>query len=145
MSISRPSCCRMGNACENIMTMTVLRGTITAVLWWCMWSGWLLLLCHQIADVQRFDGPWMLIGLRCLPLTIFLWGAIHDSLKALIWFELVILFYFVSAVEAVFAHGWDTLSITGLFLVVLQFLVCMFYIRYRGREIRIENPVLDSE
>ncbi len=145
MSISWPSRCGMVNAGENIMTMTFLRGTTTRILWWCMWSGWLLLLCHQIADVQRFDGPWMLIGFRCLPLTIFLWGSIYDSLKALIWFELVILFYFVSAVEAAFAYEWDTLSIAGLLLVVIQFVVCMLYIRYRGREIRVAGPVLDSD
>ena len=101
-----------------------------------MWVTWLGLLVQQAADVERFAGTWALVGLRCLPLLIFVWFSLRDSLRLLIWYELVLLFYFISAVEAAFAYQADTLSVTGLALVVIQFTVCMLYIRYRGRELR---------
>jgi uncharacterized membrane protein len=46
------------------------------------------------------------------------------------------LFYFISAVEAVFAYQADGLSVAGLTLVVTLFVSCMLYIRYRSREVR---------
>ena len=67
---------------------------------------------------------------------LFIWFAVRDSLRLLIWHELVLLFYFISAVEAAFAYQADVLSMVGLGLVVVQFTVCMLYIRYRGREVR---------
>ena len=100
---------------------------------------WLSFLVHQAADVHRFSGPLALVGLRCLPLMLFIWFAVHDSLRLLIWHELVLLFYFISAVEAAFAYQADVPSIVGLVLVVGQFTVCMLYVRYRGREVRLAN------
>ena len=91
---------------------------------------------QQAADVERFAGTWALIGLRCLPLLCFLWAATLDSPKLFIWFDLILLFYFISAVEAVFAYQADGLSVAGLTLVVTLFVSCMLYIRYRSREIR---------
>jgi len=105
-------------------------------MWWVMWGTWLGLLGQQAADVERFAGTLALLGLRCLPLLLYVWFALRDSLRLLIWYELVLLFYFISAVEAAFAYEADTLSVTGLSLVVIQFTVCMLYIRYRGREVR---------
>jgi uncharacterized membrane protein len=61
----------------------------------------------------------------------------RDSLKLFIWFDLILLFYFISAVEAVFAYQADGLSVAGLALVVTLFISCMLYIRYRGRETRL--------
>jgi uncharacterized membrane protein len=60
----------------------------------------------------------------------------QDGLRLFIWYELILLFYFISSVEAAFAYRGDILSTVGLSLVVIQFTCCMLYIRYRGRELR---------
>ena len=115
---------------------TAPRGRLTSALWILMWLTWLGFVAQQAADVERFSGTWLLIGLRGAPLVFFLWAALTDSMRLFIWFELVLLFYFISAVEAAFAYQADILSITGLALVVINFTACMLYIRYRGRELR---------
>ena len=115
---------------------TAPRGPLTSALWILMWLTWLGFVAQQAADVERFSGTWLLIGLRGAPLVFFLWAALTDSMRLFIWFELVLLFYFISAVEAAFAYRADILSIAGLALVVINFTACMLYIRYRGREQR---------
>ena len=117
-------------------TQTAPRGRLTSALWILMWLTWLVFVAQQAADVERFSGTWLLIGLRGAPLVFFLWAALTDSMRLFIWFELVLLFYFISAVEAAFAYQADILSIAGLALVVINFTACMLYIRYRGRELR---------
>ena len=117
-------------------TQTALRGRLTFVLWVLMWLTWLGFVAQQAADVERFSGTWLLSGLRSAPLLFFLWAAFTDSMRLFIWFELVLLFYFISVVEAAFAYQADVLSIAGLALVVINFTACMLYIRYRGRELR---------
>ena len=117
-------------------TQTAPRGRLTSALWILMGLTWLGFVAQQAADVERFSGTWLLIGLRGAPLVFFLWAALTDSMRLFIWFELVLLFYFISAVEAAFAYRADILSIAGLALVVINFTACMFYIRYRGRELR---------
>ena len=112
------------------------RGGLTGTLWGLMWLTWLGFIAQQAADVERFSGTWVLIGLRGAPLLLFLLATFTDSVRLFIWFELVLLFYFISAVEAAFAYQADVLSITGLALVVINFTACMLYIRYRGRELR---------
>ena len=115
---------------------TASRGRLTSALWILLWLTWLGFVAQQAADVERFSGTWLLIGLRGAPLVFFLWAALTDSMRLFIWFELVLLFYFISAVEAAFAYRADILSIAGLALVVINFTACMLYIRYRGRELR---------
>ena len=115
---------------------TASRGRLTSALWILLWLTWLGFVAQQAADVERFSGTWLLIGLRGAPLVFFLWAALTDSMRLFIWFELVLLFYFISAVEAAFAYQADILSIAGLALVVINFTACMLYIRYRGRELR---------
>ena len=117
-------------------TQTASRGRLTFVLWIVMWLAWLGFVAQQAADVERFSGTWLLIGLRGAPLVFFRWAAFTDSMRLFIWFELVLLFYFISAVEAAFAYQADVLSIAGLALVVTNFTACMLYIRYRGQELR---------
>ena len=118
------------------ITQTASRGRLNFALWSVMWLSWLGFVAQQAADVVRFSGTWLLIGLRGAPLVFFLWAAFTDSMRLFIWFELVLLFYFISAVEAAFAYQADVLSIAGLALVVTNFTACMLYIRYRGRELR---------
>ena len=117
-------------------TQTAPRGRLSSALWILMWLTWLGFVAQQAADVERFSGTWLLIGLRGAPLVFFLWAVLTDSMRLFIWFELVLLFYFISAVEAAFAYQADILSIAGLALVVINFTACMLYIRYRGRELR---------
>ena len=117
-------------------TQTAPRGRLTLSLWSLMWLTWLGFVAQQAADVERFSGTWLLSGLRSAPLLFFLWAAFTDSMRLFIWFELVLLFYFISVVEAAFAYQADVLSIAGLALVVINFTACMLYIRYRGRELR---------
>ncbi len=112
------------------------RGPLTRILWWVTWLSWAGFVVQQGADVERFSGTWTLMGLRCFPLVFFIWAVFRDNLRALIWYELILLFYFISAVEATFAYQADRLSVAGLSLVVTQFVSCMLYIRYRGRERR---------
>ena len=121
---------------EMATTQTESRGRLTSALWSVMWLTWLGFVAQQAADVERFSGTWMLIWLRGAPLVFFLWAALTDSMRLFIWFELVLLFYFISAVEAAFAYQADVLSIAGLVLVVINFTACMLYIRFRGRELR---------
>ena len=84
-------------------TQTAPRGRLTLSLWSLMWLTWLGFVAQQAADVERFSGTWLLSGLRSAPLLFFLWAAFTDSMRLFIWFELVLLFYFISAVEAAFA------------------------------------------
>jgi uncharacterized membrane protein len=121
---------------EVATTQTAPRGRLTFFLWALMGLTWLGFVAQQAADVERFSGTWLLSGLRSAPLLFFLWAAFTDSMRLFIWFELVLLFYFISAVEAAFAYQADVLSTAGLALVVINFTACMLYIRYRGRELR---------
>ena len=93
---------------------TAPRGRLTSALWILMWLTWLGFVAQQAADVERFSGTWLLIGLRGAPLVFFLWAALTDSMRLFIWFELVLLFYFISAVEAAFAYQADILSIAKI-------------------------------
>ena len=127
---------RFGTTVTMATTQTSPRGRLTSALWILLWLTWLGFVAQQAADVERFSGTWLLIGLRGAPLVFFLWAALTDSMRLLIWFELVLLFYFISAVEAAFAYRADILSIAGMALVVINFTACMLYIRYRGRELR---------
>ena len=128
---------RLGATVTMASMQTAPRGRLTSALWILMWLTWLGFVAQQAADVERFSGTWLLIGLRGAPLVFFLWAALTDSMRLFIWFELVLLFYFISAVEAAFAYRADILSIAGLALVVINFTACMLYIRYRGRELRV--------
>ena len=112
------------------------RSNLTRALWWLMCLTWVGFLLQQAADVERFAGTLLLAGLRAAPLFLFIWAAVKDSLRLMIWYELVLLFYFISAVEAAFAYQADNISVAGLVLVVTNFIACMLYIRYRGRELR---------
>lgn len=118
------------------MRVTPARQWLTQTLWILMWLTWVVLLLQQAADVERFAGTWALTGLRCAPLLFFLWAALKEGLRLFIWYELILLFYFISSVEAAFAYRGDFLSVVGLSAVVIQFTCCMLFIRFRGRELR---------
>ncbi|EED35582.1 conserved hypothetical protein [Luminiphilus syltensis NOR5-1B] len=112
------------------------RGKLTASLWALLWVLWLLLALQQVWDVARFDAPWPLWVLRLLPLVLFMPGVGRDSLRSVVWLSFVLLFYFVSAVESIFAQPKAPTAILGITTVVLLFCVATLYIRFRGREKR---------
>ena len=62
------------------------RGTLTQMLWWLMWLTWLGFLIQKAADVERSSGNWTLVGLLCAPLIFFLWAALKENLRLLIWY-----------------------------------------------------------
>ncbi|PDH38076.1 MAG: hypothetical protein CNF01_02320 [Halieaceae bacterium MED-G27] len=112
------------------------RGHLTGPLWialWCLSAGYLSL---RGGEVFAAGGGWALWLLSMAPLLLFLVGVARDSLQWIIWFCLLLLFYFVVAVEAVFARPNNLLVVGALADLILLFSVCTAYIRYRGRELR---------
>ena len=100
-------------------------------------SFWLLLLIFSsqlVWDAARFAAPVLLLAL--LPLAVFVPSIARDNLRAIVWLCFVLLFYFISAVQLVFAGPDDPIAIWGLTAVVLLFVVAAMYIRMRGPEQR---------
>ena len=58
-------------------TRSTPRGRLTRTLWSLMWLTWLGFMAQQAADVERFSGTWVLIGLRGAPLLLFLVGDVY--------------------------------------------------------------------
>ncbi len=114
----------------------VERSAMTRVLWVALWCLWLALCVQQMADLARFNAPWPMWTLRVLPLVLFMPGVARDNLRAVVWLCFVTLFYFVSAVELIFARPEDSLAVMGLVAVVGLFLAAATYIRARGPELR---------
>lgn len=106
------------------------------VLWWLLWLVWCVYVAQQIVDVARFNAPWPVWLIRILPLVLFMPGVARDNLRAVIWLCFVLLFYFISAVELVFAQPSDPVAVVGIVAVVALFVVATLYIRFRGRELK---------
>ncbi len=124
------------------------RSSMSHFLWLCLWLCWGVFLLQQIADLARDNAPWPLWFVRALPLTIFMLGVARDNLRSLVWLCFVILFYFISAVELIFARPTDALAVVGICAVVMLFVASTLYIRVRGRELRqhsqAEPPLSNS-
>jgi len=110
------------------------RAALTRVLWWLLWLFWVVYVAQQVVDVARFNAPWPVWLIRILPLVLFMPGVARDNLRAMIWLCFVLLFYFVSSVELVFAQPSDPVAVTGIVAVVTLFTCATLYIRFRGRE-----------
>ena len=112
------------------------RGQLTQNLWRTMWLLSLAYLVFRGAELFA-DGSGVVLWLLSIaPFSLFLIGVARDSLHWVIWFCLLLLFYFVIAVEAVFARPNNILVVAALADIVLLFSVCTAYIRFRGRELR---------
>ena len=114
----------------------VERSKLCQALWLLLWALWLTFAAQQIFDVARFNAPWPVWLLRVFPLVIFMPGVARGNLRAEIWLCFVLLFYFVSAVELIFAAPDDGIAILGLSSVIGLFIVSALYIRTRGRELK---------
>ena len=123
------------------------RGSTTKIFHLLFWLALLGFILQQVLSELRFNATPQLLVVQLLPLIIFLPGIARDNLRSFIWLSFVVLAYFVWAVLALFARPDDGLSIAGVVLLVMVFMVTALYIRYRGRELSQsrEGPPEHSE
>lgn len=112
------------------------RGKLTGRLWATIWLLSAGLILQGGVEVLQLGARWPVWLLSVAPLLLFLWGVARDSLHWIIWYCLLLLFYFISAVEDAFARPHNLTVLSGLVIVVLLFSTCTAYIRFRGREKR---------
>ena len=115
---------------------SVERGPLTGNLWLCLWVLSVALIAQGALEVIELGGRWPLWLASVAPIILFLFGVSRDNLQWIIWYCLLLLFYFVSAVEDVFARPNNVVAVSGLVIIALLFSVCTAYIRFRGRERR---------
>lgn len=120
---------------------SVERGSLTRTLWLSMWALSAALIGQGALEVLELGGHWPLWLASVAPIILFLFGVSRDSLQWIIWYCLLLLFYFISAVEDVFARPNNLIAVSGLVIVVLLFSVSTAYIRFRGRERRTVQTV----
>ena len=119
----------------------VKRGSLTGNLWLFLWVLSFALIGQGALEVIELGGRWPLWLASVAPIISFLFGVSRDNLQWIIWYCLLLLFYFVSAVEDVFARPNNLIVVSGLIIIVLLFSVCTAYIRFRGRERRIAQAI----
>ena len=119
----------------------VERGSLTGNLWLSLWVLSAALIGQGALEVVQLGGRWPLWLASVAPIILFLFGVSRDNLQWIIWYCLLLLFYFVSAVEDVFARPNNLIVVSGLVIIVLLFSVCTAYIRFRGRERRKAQPI----
>ena len=119
----------------------VKRGSLTGNLWLSLWVLSVALIGQGALEVIELGGRWPLWVFSVAPIILFLFGVSRDNLQWIIWYCLLLLFYFVSAVEDVFARPNNSIVVSGLVIIVLLFSVCTAYIRFRGRERRIAQAI----
>ena len=134
----------VGAKSGDIMSPRGSKAKIFHLLFWLVLLGFIL---QQVLSELRFNATPQLLVVQLLPLIIFLPGIARDNLRSFIWLSFVVLAYFVWAVLALFARPDDGLSVAGVVLLVLLFIVTALYIRYRGRELSQsrEGPAEHSE
>ena len=121
----------------------VERGSLTGNLWLSLWILSVALIAQGALEVIELGGRWPLWFASVAPIILFLFGVSRDNLQWIIWYCLLLLFYFVSAVEDVFARPNNLVVVSGLVIIVLLFSVCTAYIRLRGRERRTAQAIED--
>jgi len=119
-----------------VSEQSVQRGSLTGNLWLSLWVLSVALIGQGALEVIELGGRWPLWLASVAPIVLFLFGVSRDNLQWIIWYCLLLLFYFVSAVEDVFARPNNLIVVSGLIIIVLLFSVCTAYIRFRGRERR---------
>jgi uncharacterized membrane protein len=112
------------------------RGKLTGRLWAILWILSAGLIIQGGLEVFELGARWPVWLISIAPLLLFLIGVARDNLHWLIWYCLLLLFYFISAVEDAFARPHNPIVMSGLVIVVLLFSVCTAYLRFRGREKR---------
>ena len=116
------------------------RSGVVGWVWGFLWLSWIVLCGQQVVNVARFGAPWPMWILSLLPLVLFMPSVARDNLRAVIWLCFVMLFYFVVAVESVFAQPHAVVPAVGLVLVITLFSTAVAYVRLRGRHLRTAMP-----
>jgi len=124
-----------------VSEQSVQRGSLTGNLWWSLWVLSVALISQGALEVIELGGRWPLWVASVAPIILFLFGVARANLQWIIWYCLLLLFYFVSAVEDVFARPNNVIVVSGLVIIVLLFSVCTAYIRFRGRERRTAQAI----
>jgi uncharacterized membrane protein len=101
-----------------------------------VWLNWAVLLGTQCVDAALRGVPWIIWCGKVLPLLIFLPGMLRDRLRSFIWLCFVVLLYFITLVERLFAQPDSTLASVGMVAVVGLFVSAMLYVKVRGPELR---------
>ncbi len=104
------------------------RGSKAKIFHLLFWLALLGFILQQVLSELRFNATPQLLVIQLLPLVIFLPGIARDNLRSFIWLSFVVLAYFVWAVLALFARPDDGLSIAGVVLLVILFMVTALYI-----------------
>ena len=120
---------------------SIERSSLTGTLWLSLWVLSVALIGQGALEVIELGGRWPLWLASVAPIILFLFGVSRDNLQWIIWYCLLLLFYFVSAVEDVFARPNNFIVVSGLVIIVLLFSVCSAYIRFRGRERRTAQAI----
>ena len=135
----------LGSICQGrgagVSEQSVPRGSLTGNLWLSLWALSVALIGQGALEVIELGGRWPLWLASVAPIILFLFGVARDNLQWIIWYCLLLLFYFVSAVEDVFARPNNLIVVSGLVIIVLLFSVCTAYIRFRGRERRTAQAI----
>ncbi|MEM1154002.1 MAG: DUF2069 domain-containing protein [Pseudomonadota bacterium] len=103
------------------------------------WGAWLLLFLQQLIDAWQLAMPWIIWVGKLLPLLIFVPGMLKDNLRSFIWLCFVSLLYFIALVERLFVMPDSPLAVTGMIAVVTLFCAAMMYVRWRGKELRLQG------
>ena len=120
---------------------SIERSSLTGTLWLSLWVLSVALIGQGALEFIELGGRWPLWLASVAPIILFLFGVSRDNLQWIIWYCLLLLFYFVSAVEDVFARPNNFIVVSGLVIIVLLFSVCTAYIRFRGRERRAAQAI----
>ena len=121
------------------------RGSLTHRLWITIWLLSAALIVQGALEVFELGARWPVWLVSVAPLLLFLIGIARDSLHWMIWYCLLLLFYFIGAVEDTFARPHNATVVSGLVIVVLLFSTCTAYIRFRGREQRASSERSDPK
>ena len=135
----------LGSICQGrgarVSEQSVERGSLTGISGVSLWVLSVALIGQGALEVIELGGRWPLWVASVAPIILFLFGVSRDNLQWIIWYCLLLLFYFVSAVEDVFARPNNLIVVSGLVIIVLLFSVCTAYIRFRGRERRTAQAI----
>jgi uncharacterized membrane protein len=97
---------------------------------------WVLLFGVQCVDALQRGVPWVIWAGKLLPLLLFVPGMLRDRLRSFIWLCFVVLLYFITLVERLFAQPDSALASVGMVAVVGLFVSAMLYVKVRGPELR---------
>jgi uncharacterized membrane protein len=83
------------------------------------------------ADLPEGVSPWLVLGVKFIPLLIVLPGLIKNNLRAYIWLCFIVLFYFTRAVvDAYLSEGNNVADIGLTIITTTLFLSAMMFVKW---------------